>query len=128
MAVLLQLLLPPVVMGASTADREDWAPAQTDRAPDSDSVPAAAAEAEEWWKSRVVVHQMLAGREIAKAGGGTAAEKKTFEFAKKMKNFQYFVGDAVTGEVAVVDGAWDPAGLEQPSARLSFCCTPLSLQ
>jgi glyoxylase-like metal-dependent hydrolase (beta-lactamase superfamily II) len=37
-----------------------------------------------------------------------------------MKNFQYFVGDWRSGEVAVVDGAWDPEGLEREAERLGL--------
>ena len=35
-----------------------------------------------------------------------------------MKNFQYLVGDASARQVVVVDGAWDPAGIEAEASSL----------
>eukprot|EP01052_Picozoa_sp_SAG31_P005303 SAG31_NODE_231_length_19768_cov_9.498170_1_plen_78_part_00 len=70
-----------------------------------------------------MLKQMLSGRDIAKPlrkPYGKPDEAQMFEFAKKMKNFQYFVGDNITGQVAVVDGAWDPVGLEEEAHRLGL--------
>ena len=37
-----------------------------------------------------------------------------------MANFQYFIGDKRTGEIAVVDPAWDVNFLRSEAARLGY--------
>eukprot|EP00966_Prymnesium_polylepis_P033439 777539-Prymnesium_polylepis.1 len=63
--------------------------------------------------SQLVFHQMLAGRDIAsppRAADG--AQRRVFEFGKAMQNLIYLVGDPVAGECVVIDGMYDPVGIE----------------
>ena len=94
------------------ANADDWRPPRTERAPGQAAERGAAADAGE--RSGLVLHQMLSGKDIA------VGASQVFKAAKSMQNFEYFVGDWSTGEVAVFDGAWDPAGLEVEAARLGL--------
>ncbi len=79
-------------------ERDDYLPRDTDRAPDYEEPANGNSDA----RDGVLLHQMLSGREIAKRD----------QRATGMKNFQYFVGEPESRKVVVVDGAWDPQGLE----------------
>ena len=62
----------------------------------------------------VLLIQLLSGRDHSKPSrAGSAAERRLFEQAKGMMNYQYLLGDAKTREAFVVDGAWDPRGIAE---------------
>ena len=68
--------------------------------------------------------QALSGEDVA-LGGIDTQQAELFGFAKQMANFQYVVGDKVSGICAVIDGAWDPEGIrslvesgESPPCRI----------
>ena len=117
------LLLVPCGGAASTGDGqpEDWQPSDTERAPGFEAEHGAAAKRDDG-KTGLVLHQMLSGQDgVAVSRPGLADDTaQLFSGAKQMKNFQYFVGDWDTSEVAVFDGAWDPAGLEAEASRLGL--------
>ena len=101
------LLLFALPIGSRADDsRDDYQPRDTDRAPDVTAVPSGNSDANDG----VLLHQMLSGREIAKHD----------QRATGMKNFQYFVGDPESRKVVVVDGAWDPQGLEAEAREMGL--------
>ena len=62
----------------------------------------------------VFIAKLLAGREIADPASATSRrERELFTMAQNMQNQQFLVGDAATGEAVVVDGNYDPAGIER---------------
>ena len=73
-SVLLLLALGAQLARAGAAERDDYSPRDTDRAPDVPT-PAAAANSD---VGGVLLHQMLSGREVAKSD----------QRATQMKNFQ----------------------------------------
>ena len=97
------------LLGAAE-EREDYQPRDTDRAPDYAGAAAASGNSDDAAGSGVLLHQMLSGREVAKKD----------QRATQMKNFQYFVGDPVSRKVVVVDGAWDPQGLETEAKEMGL--------
>lgn len=100
------LAAPSVTQGGGGDDRDDYQPADTDRAPDAVLGASGNSDAQDG----VLLHQMLSGREVAKGDQRAAG----------MKNFQYFVGDRDAGKVVVVDGAWDPQGIEQEARDMGL--------
>ena len=62
----------------------------------------------------LAVHQLLCGREIADPSGGDPV----FGMAAQMANFVYLVIDTATSEAAVVDAAWDCAGVARIAEEL----------
>jgi len=54
--------------------------------------------------------QLSPGTEIA------LSRSPAHAFARKMGNFIYLVGDKATGSAIVIDGAWDPEGIEAVAA------------
>lgn len=55
--------------------------------------------------------QLSAGKHFCIGSGSNLIQKQIFSSAHQMKNFVYLVGDALTREVVVVDGAWDVQGI-----------------
>ena len=62
--------------------------------------------------SGIYFKQLLAGVDFA-TNGKTTFQKQAFRFAKQMQNYVYLVGDRETGETVVIDGCWDPKGINK---------------
>ena len=66
----------------------------------------------------IYFRQLLAGVDVAKQSKAkTSFEKQVFRFAKQMQNYIYLIGDRQTGETVVVDGCWDPKGINRVSRK-----------
>ena len=58
--------------------------------------------------------KLLTGREIANPALATSRqEQQLFSMAQNMQNQQYLVGDPATREAIIVDGNYDPQGIEK---------------
>jgi glyoxylase-like metal-dependent hydrolase (beta-lactamase superfamily II) len=58
--------------------------------------------------------QLLAGEDFAiKNKAKTSFDKQSFRFAAQMQNYVYLIGDRESGECVVVDGCWDPKGINK---------------
>lgn len=58
--------------------------------------------------------QLLAGVDFAKSKNAkTVFQKQSFQFAKQMQNYVYLIGDRETQNAVVIDGCWDPIGINR---------------
>ena len=66
----------------------------------------------------IYFRQLLAGVDVAKPSKArTVFETQSFKFAKQMQNYIYLIGDRETGDTVVVDGCWDPKGINKIAKR-----------
>ena len=66
----------------------------------------------------IYFRQLLAGVDVAKPSKArTVFETQSFKFAKQMQNYIYLIGDRETGDTVVVDGCWDPKGINKLAKR-----------
>lgn len=56
--------------------------------------------------SALYFKQLLVGKDFA------VSQSRVHSFARQMNNFVYVVGDSNSREVMIIDGAWDPDGIE----------------
>ncbi|KAJ3328924.1 hypothetical protein HDU76_009022 [Blyttiomyces sp. JEL0837] len=59
----------------------------------------------------LVLHQLLPGRDICSKSFLAPIQNLIFDFAVQMRNYIYFVGNAASREVMIVDACWDVDGL-----------------
>lgn len=65
--------------------------------------------------------KLLTGREIANpATAASMGQRQLFTMAQNMMNQQYIVGDRATKEAIVVDGNYDPEGVDRIAAEAGY--------
>jgi hypothetical protein len=61
--------------------------------------------------------QLTAGKEFA------LSNSQVHQFARQMNNFVYIIGDKEEGVAAVIDGAWDPVGIQELTIQHNLTLT-----
>ena len=70
-------------------------------------------------ESDLTFHQMLVGRDIARASDAkNALQAQVFRFGEQMQNLVYLVGDPDAGECVAIDAAYDPDGVVAASEAI----------